>query len=341
MIIKEHQLKSIIEEKFTFLCMLIYGPNEGLVRDNINDITKVLTDTNEYEQSYFNAKDLDNDSQSLDDVIRSVSMFYKRKLIILDSLKDKHCKIIENILLDPPQQTAIIFKSENLSKSSKIRKLFETDAKCFALACYDDDYKSISKNIELFIKQSGLRIDRDIKNYLTQSLSDDRMISKHELEKIRLYYKDANQEIHLNEVKKLLNDSSSQNISKMNENVMYGKTSKSSKIINKLLSEGTSPISLVRSLINYIMRIHQTKVEMKKGNNFEAAIKSLKPPVFWKDKDNFQQHCNKWPLKIIEKELNQLLETEISCKLNSKLAGNYCEKSILLIANTGKKYFRV
>ena len=99
------------------------------------------------------------------------------------------------------------------------------------------------------------------------------------------------QKLSLEEIKILLNDSSSQNLNKMNEHVMFGNTSKSSKIINKLLSEGTSPISLVRSLINYLLRVQQTKIEMKKGNNFDSSIKILKPPVFWKDKDNFQKHC--------------------------------------------------
>ena len=127
---------------------------------------------------------------------------------------------------------------------------------------------------------------------------------------------------------------------KMNEHIMFGNTSKSSKIINKLLSEGASPISLIRSLINYLLRVQQTKIEMKKGNNFDSSIKILKPPVFWKDKDSFQKHCLKWPLRSIETGLNRLLETEITCKLNSKLANINCEKSILLIANNGRQYFK-
>ena len=147
-------------------------------------------------------------------------------------------------------------------------------------------------------------------------------------------------EIKLEDIKKLLNDSSSQNLNKMNENVLFGNTSKSSKIINKLLSEGVSPISLIRSLISYLLRIQQTKIEMKKGNNFDISIKILKPPVFWKDKDNFQKHCLKWSLKSVETSLDNLLETEIACKINSKLANLNCEKSILFIANNGKQYFK-
>ena len=166
------------------------------------------------------------------------------------------------------------------------------------------------------------------------------MISKRELEKIALFYKNSKSKIKLEEIRNLLNDSSSQNLNKMNEYVMFGNTNKSSKIVNKLLTEGASPISLVRSLSNYMLRVQKTKIEMKKGINFDIAIKSLRPPVFWKDKDNFERHCYKWPLSSIENSLFKLLETEVSCKLNSSLATLNCEKSILLVADSGRNYFR-
>ncbi len=340
MIIKEHLLEKIIKDNAQFLNILIYGPNEGLVKDQIEKLTKNYLSQGEYEEISFNGKDLDDDPGSLEAIIRSVSMFFKKKIVIADGIKDKHLSIVEEIVLKAPEEGVLIIREGSLSKSSKIRKFFEEHKTCLSLPCYEDDSRSIIKNIEEFTKKNKFELNRDIKNYLLQSLSNDRMISKRELEKIEIFYKNSNSEIKLEEIKILLNDSSSQNLNKMNEHVMFGNTSKSSKVINKLLSEGTSPISLVRSLINYLLRVQQTKIEMKKGNNFDSSIKILKPPVFWKDKDNFQKHCFKWPLRSIESSLNRLLETEVTCKLNSKLANINCEKSILLIANNGKQYFK-
>ena len=340
MIIKEHLLDKIIRDNAQFLNILIYGPNEGLVKDQIEKLTKNYLSQGEYEEISFNGKDLDDDPGSLEAIIRSVSMFFKKKIVIADGIKDKHLSIVEEIVLKAPEGGVLIIREGSLSKSSKIRKFFEEHKTCLSLPCYEDDSRSIMKNIEEFTKKNKFELNRDIKNYLLQSLSNDRMISKRELEKIEIFYKNSNSKIKLEEIKILLNDSSSQNLNKMNEHVMFGNTSKSSKVINKLLSEGTSPISLVRSLINYLLRVQQTKIEMKKGNNFDSSIKTLKPPVFWKDKDNFQKHCFKWPLQSIESSLNKLLETEIACKLNSKLADINCEKSILLIANNGKQYFK-
>jgi len=340
MIIKDYQLEKIIKEQAGFIGILVHGPNEGLVKDQIDKIIKNYEVKESYEKINFNGKDLDNDPLSLDNIIRTVSMFYTSKVIIADSVKDKHLSIIEDVVSNEPQKVTFIIREGNLNKSSKIRKLFENNHNCFSLACYEDDARSIMKTIDEFMKKNKLMLNRDVKNYLLQSLSNDRMISKQELEKIEIFSKNNDRKIKLEDIKYLLNDSSSQNLNKMNENVMFGNASKSSKIINKLLNEGTSPISLIRSLINYLLRIQQTKIEMKKGNDFEQSIKSLRPPVFWKEKDNFQKHCLKWPLQEIELNLSKLLETEISCKLNSKLANLNCEKSILLLANNGRQYFK-
>ena len=340
MLIKEYQLDKIIDGKPDFLSFLVYGPNEGLVRAQIKKIVQDIASKHEYEELSLSSKELDEDNYAVDSNLKTVSMFFKGRILIVDSLKDKHLPFIEPVIHDTPQNSVLIIKADNLTKSSKIRKFFESHKSCFSLACYDDDAKALMQHIENFISKNNLNIDRDIKNYLMQNLSNDRMINSNELEKINLFIGNTDKKLSLDDAKFLLNDSSSQNLNKMNEAVMYGNTSKSSKIISRLLSEGTNPISLVRSLMNYIIRIQKTKIEMKKGNNFENAVRDLKPPLFWKDKESFQRHCLKWPIQGIEYNLNKLLEAEIICKLNSKLAILNCEKTILLVASSARQYFK-
>ena len=46
MIIKNHQFKDILSDKSKFIAILVYGPNEGLVRENIHLIKKNTQKTN-------------------------------------------------------------------------------------------------------------------------------------------------------------------------------------------------------------------------------------------------------------------------------------------------------
>ena len=339
MIIKDYELDKVFNEKHSFQSYLIYGPNEGLVREQINKIKDRCLSTENFELVSLSGKDLDADNRILYNSAYTVSMFYERKLIIINSLKDKHCQQVELLISDQPEKVILLLQADSLSKTSKLRKFFEANELCFTLACYEDDIRSSIRTLDQFISKNQITLSKDVKNYILQLLSNDRMVTINELEKIKIYY-DSNENIDLDTVKILLNDSSSNNLNKMNLMVMSGNTSKSSTIINKLLIEGINPVSLIRSLINYLNRIQSAKIEMKKGNTFDNAIKILKPPVFWKDKDSFQRHCTMWPIFAIEASLSKLLETEIICKLNSKLAKENCEKSILLIADSGKRYFR-
>ncbi len=340
MIIKDFQIEKIVKENKGFLPLLIYGPNEGLIRDHIGKIKCDYLNNVDFEEISITGKSLDLNPDILETSASSISMFNSYKLIILDSLKDKNISELEMVINAAPMQTMLLVKADNLKKTSKLRKLFENNALCYALACYEDDAKSMMKLIDNFMKENDITIDRDIKNYLMQTLSTDRMISHNELQKISLFYFNSDTTPNLEEIKNLLNDTSSNNLQKMNESVMYGNTSKSSNIISKLLSEGNNPISILRSLINYLKRVQKVKVEMKKGSNFDTAIKFLRPPLFWKDKDNFQQHCAHWPLNKIEKNLSQLLDAEIDCKTNSKLSSILCERSILTICREGKQHFQ-
>ena len=340
MIIKDFQVEKIVNENKGFIPILIYGPNEGLIRNHIKQIKLDYLSSIDFEEVSITGKSLELDPDIIETSANSISMFNSYKVIIIETLKDKHISKVESVIQSAPTQTMLIIKADNIKKTSKLRKLFESNASCYALACYEDDARSMMKLIDRFIKENNISFDRDIKNYLVQTLSTDRLVSFNELQKLSLFYTNSESAPNLEEIKNLLNDASSNNLQKMNESVMLGNTIKSSNIINKLLSEGNNPISILRSLINYLKRLQKVKVEMKKGSNFESAIKFLRPPLFWKDKDNFQQHCLCWPLNKIERNLSQLLDAEIDCKTNSKLSSILCERSILTICHEGKRYFQ-
>ena len=87
MIIKEHQLEKLISESVLPPNILIYGPNEGLVREYVEKITNTYLNKDDYEKINLSGKDLDNDPQALNDITRTVSMFFNNKVIIADSIK--------------------------------------------------------------------------------------------------------------------------------------------------------------------------------------------------------------------------------------------------------------
>ena len=81
MLIKDYQLDKIIAEKPDFLSLLIYGPNEGLIRAQIKKIVQNIASKHEYEELGLSSKELDEDSYAIDSNLKTVSMFFKGRIL--------------------------------------------------------------------------------------------------------------------------------------------------------------------------------------------------------------------------------------------------------------------
>ena len=339
MIIKEFQLSEVIKSGSLPQFLLIYGPNEGLIRDDILKIVQSFRQKKETDEITINGKAVDENQSIIDEEIRSFSLFSEQKIIHLENIKDKHLQFFENTNFKS-NKVLVIIKSENLNKNSKIRGFFEKHKEYAAIPCYEDDVRSTMNLISQFQSDHKIKFNSDIKNYLIQNLSTDRLISKNELEKILLVISHKeNEQIKFEDIQGILNDSSSNTLNMINEYVMYGKVNQVSKNLYRIFDEGTNAVAIIRSLLNYLVRLHKTQIEIKKTGNFDEAIKQLRPAVFWKDKDNFRNHCSKWPTMEILHYIERLLEAEYMCKTHGSLSNEICEKYVLSVAKKGKVYF--
>jgi DNA polymerase-3 subunit delta len=341
MLIKESPLFQKMKEKddLDYFPILLFGPNEGLIRENSLKLKKIFN-TDNAEEIVFTGQLINEKPELLIDEIKTVSMFNNQKIIIIDNPIDKNVELFEEIFFTLPHNTLILLISSNLKKTSKIRKFFEKSKNFFACANYEDDLKSISQQIQNLEKNIGKLLDKDIKSYLSQNLSSDRMISKHEIDKIYLLYYGNNTTPKLEKVKLIFNDSADLGLNKISQLAFSGQPNKVSLSLNKIFEEGVNPVAVVRTMLNYVQRIQVTQVALKKTNDFESAIKFLKPPVFWKDKDNFKLHCKKWPINETVINFNLLVDTELDCKSNYNLTNILCERALINIAVRGQKYFQ-
>jgi DNA polymerase-3 subunit delta len=339
MIIKENQFFSQFDRiQDNYQPILLYGPNEGLIRENVNKI-KGIFKKDSLEEISFTGKYINEQPEIFNDEIQTISMFHDKKLIFIEQPLDNNVALFESIFLNMPDKILIILIAGNLTKSSKIRKLFESSSQCLSCANYDDDLKVSSQQINDLEKNIQKVFDKDIKNYLNQNLSSDRMISKNEIEKIILLYSERNKEPSLDEIKSIFNDNADLELNKISQIVFSGNPKKVSVILNKVFDAGIGPVTIIRTLINYVQRIETTQIALKKNRDFDSAIKGLRPPVFWKEKDLFKLHCTKWPINETISNFNLLVDAELSCKKDYYLTNVHCEQALTKIAAKGRKYF--
>ncbi len=339
MIIKENQiLNQFKENNKNYQPILIYGPNEGLTRKNLIKLKEELRKKNSEEIS-FTGKLICEQPEIFIDEIQTISMFNEQKIIVVEQPVDKNVDLFESAFKILPKQILIVIIANNLNKSSKVRKFFEGSEKYLSCANYDDDFKTNSQQINELEKNINKVFKKDIKNYINENLSTDRMISQNEIDKIFLLYSNNNEEPKLKTIQSIFNDNANLSLNKIPQHVFSGKPEKVSIFLNKIFAEGINPIVIIRTMLNYVQRIESTQIALKKTNDFDVAIKKLKPPVFWKEKDLFKLHCIKWPINETVSNFNLLINAEHNCKSNYYLTNILCERALLKIAKKGEKYF--
>jgi len=339
-IIKENQILNLFENgSDTCQPILLYGPNEGLVRENILKIKRLFKRKNT-EEITFTGRSISDEPFIFSDEIQTMSMFNEKKIIFVEQPIDKNIELFESNFTELPSGILIVVIANNLSKTSKIRKFFENSKDYFSCANYADDLKTNSKQIHELEKSINKVFDKDIKNYLNQNLSSDRMISKNEIDKIILLYANTDEEPRLEKIQTIFNDSADLGLNKISQLVFSGDASGVSIFLNKIFAEGVNSVAIIRTMLSYVQRIENTQIALKKTNDFDSAIRGLKPPVFWKDKDLFKLHCKKWPINETILNFNLLVDTELKCKSNYALTNILCERALIKIASKGSKYFQ-
>ena len=120
MIIKSFEINKIKINKNKFI--LLYGKNEGLKNEAINNLLRDKTEIRKYEEKEI----LDNPETFIENTI-SQSLFESEKVVVIKRVTDKLIRVIEKIITKNIENIFIILNAHNLEKKSKLRFLFEKD----------------------------------------------------------------------------------------------------------------------------------------------------------------------------------------------------------------------
>ena len=93
-------------------------------------------------------------------------------------------------------------------------------------------------------------------------------------------------------------------------------------------------IIVIRTMLAKSKRLLKLFQEIKISNNIDSAISSIKPPIFWKDKQIVKDQINKWSHKNIELLIFRINEIELLIKKNSSISLSVLSDFIIEQAST-------
>ena len=116
---------------------------------------------------------------------------------------------------------------------------------------------------------------------------------------------------------KLTNMSNNNNYSELVDNCLAKNERKIINIINENIFSYEDTIIIIRIFLTKAKRLLKINNEKKFKNNLDEIIKSIKPPVFWKDVDLVKQQVKNYNSQKTAKLINTINDTENLIKKNS------------------------
>jgi DNA polymerase-3 subunit delta len=316
-------------------CVLIYGPDEGLVREKAQLISKQIV---EDLQDPFNVvrpdmRDISDNQTILGDELASLSMMGGRRLVRLEAATDKAvtaCKIAMDI---KNTDNLLVVTAGSLTAKSKLRKLFEGEPNAVALPFYADSSKDIEGVIFEILGSYGLRAEAQAVSYLISALGNDRSVTRGEIEKLALYKtNDDSKEITLKDAKAVIGDNNSLTLHEIANAVASGEPRKLDVLLDRATVQAENPVAILRVLIKHLQKLQFTKGLMDEGQTADNAMGQLYPRLFFKEKDQFRGQLYNWSAAKLGQALAICQTAERDCKTTGLPAHAICARTCLSLS---------
>jgi DNA polymerase III subunit delta len=315
--ILEQNIKLIENNLFLF-----FGENLGLKKDLKNKIKLI---NNNCEFLTFNQDDILKDNNILDKEINNISLFGKKKIFFIESATDKIFKyVVEN--LEEADDHKIYFFSDVLDKKSKLRNYFEKSKKYGSVPCYADNEITIKRIILEKLKGFDGLSPHNV-NLIIDNSNLDRVKLYNELSKILTYFQ--NRKLETIKLEALLDEKSSDDFNSLKDEALNGNIAKTNKLLSETIIEVEKNIFYLNMINQRLYKLSEV-VKISQTSDLNTAINSIRPPIFWKDKPNFNIQIKKWSQNKIIKMLKKTYNTEIEIKSNSTVNKNILIKKLLL-----------
>ena len=306
---------------------LIYGVNEGIKQDLINNI--YLKNYEGDILKYDEHEVLNNIDEFVSNLLTK-SLFGNKKIIIISRATDKLYTLINDLLDREIVETKIIIKSSSLEKKSKLRNLFEKESQLICTPVYEDDVRALNYVIQNFLKVNSFSLSQEIKNILIERSKGDRINLKNELSKLK-HLSLSKSKLSIDDINKLSNLAENYSVFELSDNYLAKNSKKVSNILNENIYSSEDCILIIRTILNKCKRLLKIRNEIDNNSSIDQVISSFKPPIFWKEKDIVKKQAQSWSTNEVKEIILKINDLEALVKKNAS-------NSMLFVSNFISNY---
>lgn len=333
------EVKSFQIDKFitkpppAVVAALVFGPDQGLVRERANVLTRsIVPDLDRFRVSDLDEARITSDPACLRDEAASFSMFGGgRRVIRIRGAGNALAAVMVRFLADASGDALIIVEAGELQKSSALRQLFTNADRAVAIACYPDTAETLERLITSVLARENMSVDPDALTLLISRLGSDRGVTRSELEKLVVY---ALGERHVTDahINAVLGDESALRIDELADAAGTGDYVGLDRTLARLWAAGTSPATVLRRAMAHFQQVLAMKEEIARGANAQDLVKRQRPPIHFSRSGSFLVQLSRWSKDKLLHALSLLYEAEALTRTTCVPEQAACSRAMFTVA---------
>ncbi len=275
--------------------VLVYGADRSAVHELCLRVVKKVTGSSDDSLSVTRLAEaqIAGFPGRLQEEFSSISMFGGNRIIWVSGAGDALVKAIEPILASKSTGNLILLDAEVLSKSSRLRKLFETDPRAASVALYEESPQELRHRLAGLIKASGLKIDEEAMLRLLDFISLERAVAESETLKL-ITYCQGQETISLEDVQAICGDTSDASLDELMDAVFEGNLVSVDRYMMSISGSASAGRGILAATLQHVTKLQTMEVQISQGSTTDSVVHAPRFGIFFKRRASVSQQLRTW-----------------------------------------------
>ncbi len=336
--IKSHEADRYIRKPAAQIWLyLVCGPDAGLVSERANALVRAFTNGN---QDPFGLLRLTGDELAatpgrLSDEANTIGLFGGSRCISIDAGAKSFIPALESLIEDPPTKCVVIISAGDLKADAPLRKLVSRYPSGASIECYPDDNKQLEQLIDEEMRLAGISITPAAREFLSNQLGADRLVTRSELQKLALYAT-GQQTVTEQHVEAIIADAARLNMDDAIFVAFLGDYRATSEAATRSLAQMDAGV-LIGFILRHVLFLHRLRCEIEQGASLETISERLPRNYFGAKKNQLLQQLRSWKASALMQLASDVADAAANARLDPRAAERLAIRCLWWIVRGARK----
>jgi DNA polymerase-3 subunit delta len=133
-------------------------------------------------------------------------------------------------------------------------------------------------------------------------------------------------------VESIVGDAASLALERIAEAAAEGRTQAAVSDFGRAIASGENAQTIILMTQRYFLKLHRVRSDVDAGQRLDDALRGLRPPLFFKQRDAFAAQVRRWNRVQLDQALKRIAEVAKAARLSSHLEDVLAERLILALS---------